>query len=87
MIVGFKRGFDKRTRRLPHPIRKALADRLRIFVESPHHPLLNNHALSGKLRGYRSINITGDWRVIYQPIGTDAALLVDADTHHNLYGT
>ena len=87
MIIGRKNGFDKKTKRLPPFIREALAERLRIFAESPHHILLNNHALTGDWRGYRSINITGDWRAIYQPINTDAALFVDIDTHHNLYGT
>lgn len=87
MIVGRKNGFDKKTRHLPSFIREALVERLKIFIEMPYHPLLNNHALTGKWRGYRSINITGDWRAIYQPIGTDVALLVDIDTHHNLYGT
>jgi len=87
MTVGFKRGFEKRTKRLPSFIREALAERLKIFVEMPHHPLLNNHALTGEWRGYRSINVTGDWRAIYQPINTDLAILVDVDTHHNLYGT
>ena len=87
MIVGRKNGFDKKTKRLPPLIRKALAERLTLFIESPHHPLLNNHTLTGMWRGYRSINVTGDWRVIYQPIGTNVAILVEIDTHHNLYGT
>ena len=27
--------------------------------------ILNNHALTGKFQGRRSINITGDWRAIF----------------------
>lgn len=87
MIIGYKKDFNKKTKRLPVFIREPLAERLRLFVSSPHHPLLNNHALTGKWRGYRSINVTGDWRAIYQPINADIALFVDVDTHHNLYGT
>lgn len=87
MIVGYKKGFEKKTRRLSIGIRKALAERLRIFLESPRHPLLNDHPLAGSWRGYRSINITGDWRAIYELVDTNTAIFVEIDTHHNLYGT
>ena len=87
MIVGYKNSFEKKTRRLPAGIRKSFATRLRLFIESPYHPILNNHALAGDRRGYRSINITGDWRAIYEPTSVDTAIFVDIDTHHNLYGT
>lgn len=79
--------FEKKLACLSPKIRCALADRLELFLENSRHPLLNDHALTGSWRGYRSINITGDWRAIYQPIGTDVALFVEIDTHHNLYGT
>lgn len=87
MIVNYKKGFEKKTRRLPVDIRKALAARLRIFLESPHHHLLNNHALTGSFRGYRSINVTGDWRAIYEQIDTNTVIFVEIGTHHDLYGT
>ena len=87
MKVGYKKGFEKKTKRLALGIRKSLGLRLRIFMENPQHPLLNDHALTGDWRGYRSIKVTGDWRAIYQPIATNKALFVDIDTHHNLYGT
>lgn len=86
MIVWYKKGFEKRTRRLSIDIRKALGLRLKIFMEDQHHPLLNDHSLAGSWRGYRSINVTGDWRAIYQLVGTGTALFVEIDTHHNLYG-
>lgn len=64
-----------------------LAERLRLFMREPRHPLLNNHPLHGTQEGRRSINITGDWRLVYEPIDTDIAFLIDLDTHHNLYGS
>lgn len=87
MTIRYKTGFEKKTRRLSPKIAAALAERIRLFMSSPHDPLLHNHALKGRLRGYRSINVTGDWRLIYEPLGETGALLVDVDTHHNLYGT
>lgn len=79
--------FEKRITRLSPTIRNAFADRLELFLVDQRHPLLNNHALSGDRRGFRSINITGDWRLIYKKIDEDTILLTEIDTHHNLYGT
>lgn len=87
MIVGHKKGFEKKTRRLPIDIRKSLGIRLKLFMQDPRHPLLNDHALTGSWRGYRSINITGDWRAIYELVDANIAIFVEVDTHHNLYGT
>lgn len=39
-------------------------------------PLLNNHSLTGKWRGYRSINITGDWRAIFVEVGENKMTFV-----------
>lgn len=79
--------FEKRITRLSPSIRAALADRLELFLTNPRHPLLNDHSLSGDRRGFRSINITGDWRLVYKVIGDGMILLTEIDTHHNLYGT
>jgi addiction module RelE/StbE family toxin len=87
MIIGYRKGFEKKTRKLPVEIRAVLRERLRVFMATPHHPLLHNHTLTGSWRGYRSINVTGDWRAIYQPIGTDTAVFVEVGTHHDLYGS
>jgi len=79
--------FKKRLKRIPRPIRHALAERLALFRSNRTHPLLNDHALTGDRLGERSINITGDWRLIYTFIAPDTAYLLDVDTHHNLYGS
>lgn len=53
------------TRKHPKRYKKKVKERISLFVEDPMNLMLNNHALTGKFQGYRSINITGDWRVIY----------------------
>lgn len=63
--VNYSRTFDKQLRKSPLKIKIAFRKKLEIFLKNSFHPLLNNHPLSGKLVGYRSINITGDWRAIY----------------------
>ena len=79
--------FEKKLSRLSKPIRRAVAERTALFLSDSRHPLLNDHALTGERQGQRSLNITGDWRLIYEPITTDIVLFVDVDTHHNLYGS
>lgn len=44
---------------------KAVDNKLRLFMDDPFSPLLNNHALQGEVAGLRSINISGDWRALY----------------------
>ncbi len=79
-------GFKKKTDKLPKKIRGALAERLRLFVREPFHSLLDNHKLTGNRKHQRSINITGDWRLIFEPYDEHTVRLIDVDTHHNLYG-
>ena len=86
MILVRTRQFRKRAAKLPHKMRCALAERLRLFARDPFNVLLNNHALQGSLRAYRSINITGDWRLIYEQYDEHTVRLIDVDTHSNLYG-
>jgi len=53
---------------------------LDIFVEDQFSYQLNNHALGGDFKGWRSINLTGDVRVQYREINQSIVLL-DIGTH------
>lgn len=88
MRINFTREFTKQYRRADHKIRKAVDKRLDLFLESPLNPILNNHSLSGSYQGYRSINITGDWRAIYSEIkeGNETLIVFKSlGTHSQLY--
>ncbi len=86
MIILRTRQFSKKVPKLSARIKSALAERLRIFMNEPFHPLLHNHALHGDREPYWSINITGDYRLIYEKLDNTTVRLIDVDTHHNLYG-
>ena len=47
--------------------------------------ILNNHPLGGKYRDCRSIDISGDFRAIYELVEKDIAYFVILDKHSNLY--
>jgi len=78
----FKKAYRKRTR----IVREHFDERMRIFEKEPFHPLLENHALHGTWKGYRSINVTGNFRAVFKQ--EDSVItFIDIDTHHNLYGS
>ena len=86
MIIAIStKSFKKKTDKLSKKIRRALANRLRLFVQEPHHPLLDNHKLSGDRKHQRSINITADWRLIFEEHDENTVWLIDIDAHSNLY--
>ncbi|MBI2330404.1 type II toxin-antitoxin system mRNA interferase toxin, RelE/StbE family [Candidatus Daviesbacteria bacterium] len=58
--------------------------RLELFIINQFHPQLNNHSLTGKYKGNRSINITGDWRAIYSE-EKDSVIFELLGTHSQLY--
>ena len=85
MIVVRTKYFSKAAVKLPASVKRALVERLQLFIEDPFNIILNNHALSGDRQPYRSINITGDYRLVYEQYDANTVRLIDIDTHSNLY--
>ncbi len=85
MHIDFHRTFKKRYQKIPAHIRDRFDERLQLFEDNSSHPLLDNHALQGDRAGQWSINITGDWRAIYEFQDLERIIFVDIDTHSNLY--
>lgn len=91
MRVQFTKKFQKQYKRSPSKIQRIFGSKLKIFMLNPLDASLNNHQLSGKLCSYRSISVTGDWRVIYSlRRGTDSDGVIVVfeliGTHSQLYG-
>ncbi len=78
----FKKSFD----RLPQAEKRQFIERRKLFESEPYHPLLHNHALTGKLIDCRSFNVNGDIRTIFSFIDSEAVHLIDIGTHSQLYG-
>lgn len=85
MRIEFHRTFNKRYRKIPKKVREQFDSRLLLFEDNPFHSLLRHHALYGERRGQWSINITGDWRALYEFLDSDSVIFLDIDTHGNLY--
>lgn len=65
MDIRYGKVFRKQYQKANKSIRSAFFERVQLFQTDPFHPFLHNHTLTGQYKGYRSINITGDWRALY----------------------
>lgn len=84
MQLRFKKQFKKTATQLTPNQQNQLEERLELFLENPHHPLLRNHQLNGELADIRSINISGDLRALYFDDG-DSYVFITVGTHSQLY--
>lgn len=85
MRIERSRRFKKQYQKLPKNIQARADARIRLFLTNPFNEVLRNHSLSGEYSNCRSINITGDYRIIYEENeGAIAFLLIG--THDELYG-
>ena len=85
MRIVLHRNFKKQYKKLRDEEQRRFRERRNLFLKNPFHPILNNHPLRGEHRGYRSINVGGDLRVIYEEIDRSTAQFILIDTHSNLY--
>ena len=89
MIVQYSPLFLQKIKKLNVRIYKSLRKRLFIFSQNPNDPIFRNHALRGEWEGYRSIDITANWRALYEEIKSDEGTIAYFSyigTHKQLYG-
>lgn len=85
MEVAYSKAFIKQAKKLSPEMRKKLQGKVKTFSKNPLDHTLRNHALKGKYKEYRSIDITGDVRALY--LQQDNEAVFDAvGTHSQLYG-
>lgn len=85
MKIVFHQQFKKQYKKLGVSEQQRFKKRKDLFLQNPFHPLLNNHALHNEYRGYRSINVGGDLRVIFEEISPETALCIAIGSHSQLY--
>ncbi|MFW5887311.1 MAG: type II toxin-antitoxin system YafQ family toxin [Bacteriovoracia bacterium] len=84
MYIFFSNKFEKRIQKQPRKIQIKFKERYLVFQEDQFHYSLNNHALTGKFKGIRSFNVTGDIRVHYKE-EKDRIIFIDISSHAELY--
>ena len=78
--------FDKAFKDLSPGRKEKFYEQIKIFLEDAADNRLHNHSLTGRYLGYRSINITGDLRIIFEEINSETVKFVNIGTHSQLYG-
>ncbi|MFH0891253.1 MAG: type II toxin-antitoxin system RelE/ParE family toxin [Candidatus Falkowbacteria bacterium] len=86
MFIDFKKDFIKSLDKAPVKIQAAFYKQIKIFELDPFCPVLRNHKLTGEFNSCRSIDITGDWRAIYEEKNEDIVVFLLLGTHSKLYG-
>lgn len=87
MMLQFTKQFEKDLKKLTKKQRQTVSERIHLFEQDQFHPLLNNHQLLGAYAGYRSVNVSGDLRMIYYKRNDESIVFVfvRVGTHSELY--
>ncbi|MBU2632729.1 type II toxin-antitoxin system YafQ family toxin [Patescibacteria group bacterium] len=87
MIVSFTDQFRKQYKKANVRIRNRFDIVLKKFINNPMDHELRNHPLHEKLEGFRSVDVTSDWRAIYKEENQDEIVFyfVALGTHSQLY--
>lgn len=80
----FIKSYDKRISKNIRLVRK-VSERTILFKNDLTNPLLKDHSLEGKKSHLRAFWITGDIRIIYQPISKDEVVFLDIGSHNQVY--
>ncbi len=84
MNIRLHKKFIKGYNKLTNSQKKKFKERRNLFLQDEFNPVLNNHALIGKYKGYRSINVGGDLRAIFKQ-EQDKVLFTIIGSHSKLY--
>lgn len=58
----------KKLKKLDVRIKNSFKEKVSVFVNNPYDPRLRNHKLKKELEGYRSIDITSNYRALYKEV-------------------
>ncbi len=84
MEIEFRKEFSKQYKKLPQKIKVKFNERLQLYLESPHHPLLHLHTLTGADYPIQTFNVTGDYRAQFL-LSKNVISFIKIGTHSELY--
>tara|TARA_B100000315_G_scaffold10707_1_gene10349 strand:- start:3110 stop:3367 length:258 start_codon:yes stop_codon:yes gene_type:complete len=85
MRIVYKKHFNRQFKKLSPKIKEQFYERLEIFLMDKFASQLNNHSVERAFPGCRSINITGDYRALFQE-EESFLVFVFIGAHSDLYG-
>ncbi len=88
MEIRYGTRFRRQYLKADKNIKTAFAHTLEMFLENTSHLSLRNHALRKKFTGYRSIDVTDDWRALFKVKESKTQTVITfhiLGTHQQLY--
>lgn len=88
MKIQYDPDFIKKLKKVDIRIVRSFEKKLAIFLKNPFDLQLNNHELREEYSGLRSIDITADYRAIYEEMNEDdeeIIYFIILGTHEELY--
>lgn len=86
MRIDFHKQFKKEYIKLTPQLQKKADKAIAKFTKNPMDITLRNHALAGRLKGKRSISVTGDLRIIFAETDNDnQVIFLRIGTHNQVY--
>jgi addiction module RelE/StbE family toxin len=85
MKYDFSKSAQKQIAKLDNKLKSQLVLRLKMLEQVPPPEILRLHNLKGEYLGYSSVNITGDFRLIFRQITSDTIFILAVGTHSQLY--
>ena len=73
--------FDAALMRLPKRIQNLAQRKVHLFQADAYDARLKTHALGGKLKGLHSFSVNHSYRILFEFLGPDRALLITIGTH------
>jgi mRNA-degrading endonuclease YafQ of YafQ-DinJ toxin-antitoxin module len=80
----FQRAYKKIIQGRP-ALQAKFAEKIRLFIEDPHHPSLDTHSLSGKLDGMWAFSLTFKLRVVFSFSDANYVTLENIGPHDAVY--
>lgn len=84
MEVKFHRNFKKKFKKLPVKIQERFYERLDILFQNKFERVLNNHVVDPVFPHCSSINVSGDYRAIFED-HDGVIIFLTIGTHSELY--
>lgn len=86
MRIDYSKRFLKQLVKSDVSIQEGFQKRLELFIENKSNPVLNVHILKGEYLGYKSMNLTENWRALYRELENGDIIFFDFfGTHSELY--
>ena len=86
MTIRYLPKFKKQYKKLPPKLQLQFDERVQLFTVDPTLPMLKVHPLKGEFKGYWSMSVSGDLRVLYIMDGDTIVIFALIGTHSQLYG-